>query len=151
MEIFLIIMFLLVSVFMTLVILIQKPKGGGLSGAFGGAGGGAQTAFGSKTGDVLTWFTTACFVLFLVLGVVLTLYIEPQTAGSKTGVGPATPVAPQGAGTFDPDSGELGEPGGPQAPAPEAPAEAPGATPAPGATGNTGAGDAGAGTTDDGG
>ena len=57
--------FLLVSIFMMLVILIQKPKGGGLSGAFGGAGGGsAQAAFGAKTGDVLTIVTVVCFVLF---------------------------------------------------------------------------------------
>ncbi len=59
--------FLLVSLFMMLVILIQKPRGGGLSGAFGGGGGSAQSAFGSKTGDWLTGFTVALFVCFILL------------------------------------------------------------------------------------
>lgn len=73
---------------MMLVILIQKPRGGGLSGAFGGAGGSAQAAFGAKTGDVLTWFTVVLFVLFLLLAMGLTWAIgsgqkslqNPQTA-----------------------------------------------------------------------
>ena len=48
--------FLFVSLTMILIVLIQKPQGGGLSGAFGSssdAGGAGQTAFGAKTGDVL--------------------------------------------------------------------------------------------------
>ena len=54
-----------ICVFLILLILIQKGRGGGLSSAFGGAGG--NTAFGSKTGDVLTWVTSSVFVLFLLL------------------------------------------------------------------------------------
>ncbi|MCC7407638.1 MAG: preprotein translocase subunit SecG, partial [Phycisphaeraceae bacterium] len=50
-----------VSVLLILLILIQKPRGGGLSAAFGG-GGAVQTAFGSKVGDVLTWATVVFFV-----------------------------------------------------------------------------------------
>jgi preprotein translocase subunit SecG len=61
------ILFVGVSLFLMLVILVQKPKGGGLSGAFGGAGGAVQTAFGSKVGDLLTWVTVVCFALFLLL------------------------------------------------------------------------------------
>lgn len=64
--------FSFVCLFLMLVILIQKPKGGGLSGAFGGSGGSAQAAFGAKTGDVLTWFTVVCFALFLFLAMGLT-------------------------------------------------------------------------------
>ncbi|MCJ7777168.1 MAG: preprotein translocase subunit SecG, partial [Sedimentisphaerales bacterium] len=48
-------LFLLCAVVLILVILIQKGKGGGLSGAF--AGGMASGILGSKTGDVLTWIT----------------------------------------------------------------------------------------------
>jgi preprotein translocase subunit SecG len=50
------------------IILLQKGRGGGLAGAFGGGGG--TSAFGSKTGDVLTWFTVALAGGFLLLAVV---------------------------------------------------------------------------------
>lgn len=76
--------FVLSCLFMMLVILIQKPKGGGLSGAFGGAGGGnAQAAFGAKVGDVLTWATVACFILFVLLAMFLTWTINPTVAGQE--------------------------------------------------------------------
>src|SRR3954471_19380835 len=61
------ILFLSVCVILILLVLIQKGRGGGLAGAFGGAGG--NTAFGSKTGDVVTWGTSGIFGVFLFLGV----------------------------------------------------------------------------------
>jgi preprotein translocase subunit SecG len=64
-------LFLLVCLIMILLILIQKGRGGGLSSAFGGGGG--NTAFGSKTGDVLTWATSIVFGVFLVLAIALNL------------------------------------------------------------------------------
>jgi len=64
-------LFIIVAVFLVLLILIQKGRGGGLASAFGGAGG--NTAFGSKTGDVLTWATSIVFGIFLLLAVVLNL------------------------------------------------------------------------------
>lgn len=62
--------FLLVVICVMLmgIILLQKGRGGGLSAAFGGGGG--SSAFGSKTGDVLTWFTVALAGGFLLLAVV---------------------------------------------------------------------------------
>lgn len=45
------------------IIMLQKGRGGGLSGAFGGAGG--HSAFGSKTGDVFTYITIVLAVLYL--------------------------------------------------------------------------------------
>lgn len=72
-------LFVLVSVLMILIILVQKPKGGGLSGAFGGAGGGStQSAFGARTGDVLTWATVVFFVLFVLIAMGLTWTINPE-------------------------------------------------------------------------
>src|SRR5215218_1728907 len=65
------ILFIFICVFMILLILIQKGRGGGLASAFGGAGG--NTAFGSKTGDVLTWATSIVFGIFLVLAIALNL------------------------------------------------------------------------------
>ena len=56
---FLAVLLILVSIFMVLVVLVQRGRGGGLSGAFG-SGGGSNSAFGTKTGDV---FTTVTVVL----------------------------------------------------------------------------------------
>jgi preprotein translocase subunit SecG len=64
-------LFILVCIFLTLLVLIQKGRGGGLAGAFGGMGG--NTAFGSKTGDVLTWATSVVFGVFIVLAIILNL------------------------------------------------------------------------------
>jgi preprotein translocase subunit SecG len=70
------ILFIFVCLFLTLLVLIQKGRGGGLASAFGGAGG--NTAFGSKTGDVLTWATSIVFGIFLILGVTLNLLANHQ-------------------------------------------------------------------------
>src|SRR3954466_5733208 len=68
-------LFGVISCFLILLVLIQKGRGGGLSSSFGGGGGG-NTAFGSKTGDVLTWVTSVAFGIFLVLAVVLNLLAD---------------------------------------------------------------------------
>src|SRR5688500_9763363 len=65
------VLFLTVCLFMILLVLIQKGRGGGLASAFGGAGG--NTAFRSKTGDVLTGATSVLFGTFLVLSIALNL------------------------------------------------------------------------------
>ena len=63
-------LFIIASVALVLIILVQRPQGGGLAGAFGGAGGGGtDTAFGGRTGDVLTVATVGAFVVYLLLGV----------------------------------------------------------------------------------
>ena len=66
-----------VALLLILLILIQKGRGGGLSGAFGGSGGGSA-AFGAKTGDVLTWATSTVFGLFILLAVLLDLVVNSQ-------------------------------------------------------------------------
>lgn len=77
--------FMAICIIMMLVVLIQKPKGGGLSGAFGGgAGGGSESAFiGGRVGDVLTWTTVVCFVLFLVLAMGMTWGINGTVAPTE--------------------------------------------------------------------
>jgi len=67
-------LFLVLSLFMILLVLIQKGRGGGLSSAFGGVGG--NTAFGAKTGDVLTWATSIVFGVFLLLAIGLNLLAD---------------------------------------------------------------------------
>lgn len=78
-------LFLLISGAMILLVLIQRPQGGGLSGAFGAGGGGGagQTAFGTKTGDVLTTATISIFVLFLISAIVLNFATRPSD-GTRT-------------------------------------------------------------------
>jgi preprotein translocase subunit SecG len=64
---------ILSSLFMILLVLIQRGKGGGLSGAFGGAGG--SSAFGSRAGDTFTRITiyaAAFWVLFIMITIKMT-------------------------------------------------------------------------------
>src|SRR6202790_2557495 len=58
---------LLVGLFMILLVLIQRGKGGGLIGALGGTGG--SSPFGSRAGDQFTRLTiyVACIWLFLTM------------------------------------------------------------------------------------
>ncbi|WP_432798059.1 preprotein translocase subunit SecG [Poriferisphaera sp. WC338] len=87
-------LFILIAGFMMLVILIQKPKGGGLSGAFGGGGGSEGAAFGAKAGDMLTIVTTASFVGFILLAVILTRIINDSHAEAVAGT-PQPPTEEQ--------------------------------------------------------
>lgn len=74
------------------VILLQRGRGVGLAGAFGGAGG--HTAFGSKTGDFLTWATIVVAGVFLVLAIALNFAFRPERAHVNP---PAEITAPVGA------------------------------------------------------
>jgi protein translocase SecG subunit len=56
---------LLASVFLIGLVLIQRGKGGGLAGAFGGAGG--QSAFGSRAGDTFTKVTIYTALVWILL------------------------------------------------------------------------------------
>lgn len=68
------VLFIFVSLALVLIILVQRPQGGGLAGAFGGAGGGGtETAFGGRTGDVLTVATVGAFVVYLGLAIGLNI------------------------------------------------------------------------------
>jgi len=70
----LLVAFLVLCLFMCGLILIQRGRGGGLASAFGGAG--ANTAFGSKTGDVLTWTTAIVFAVFVAMTIGLNMMAE---------------------------------------------------------------------------
>jgi preprotein translocase subunit SecG len=64
---FLNVILLLLGLFLILLVLIQRGKGGGLAGAFGGVGG--SSPFGSRAGDAFTRITiyVACFWLLLTM------------------------------------------------------------------------------------
>ena len=57
--------FVVISLMMILVVLVQRPQGGGLSEAFGSNSGSGHSAFGAKTGDALTTLTIGVFVAFI--------------------------------------------------------------------------------------
>ena len=66
---------ILLGLFLILIVLIQRGKGGGLSGAFGGAGG--SSAFGSRTADAfvkITLYLAAVWVLIIMIHVKVVKY-----------------------------------------------------------------------------
>jgi preprotein translocase subunit SecG len=67
---------ILLSAFLIFVILLQKGKGGGLAGAFGGAGG--SSAFGSRAGDTFTR-VTIYVAIFWALLIMITIKVVPYT------------------------------------------------------------------------
>jgi len=85
------VLFVICCVSLVLIILIQKGRGGGLSGAFGGAM--ASGILGSKTGDFLTWVTIALVGVFLTLAVVMGKFYKP-TPASDYDVSPQTQQQP---------------------------------------------------------
>lgn len=101
MEVLLMVLLLVTAVFLILVVLVQRGRGGGLAGAFGGMGG--QSAFGTKAGDLFTRITivTAAFwILLCAVSVKLLATDQNQlmrdlgtsgttetTKGSKAGAG----------------------------------------------------------------
>ena len=85
-----------VSVLLIGLVLLQKNRGSGLSGAFGGVGG--HSAFGTKTGDFLTWVTVGLTALFLILAVFLNYSFTPsKTAVAEEPATSSTPPAQSGA------------------------------------------------------
>src|SRR5437588_9908960 len=66
---------LLVGIFLILLVLIQRGKGGGLAGAFGGAGG--SSAFGSRAGDAFTRITIYVAAIWILLIMFLIKSVQP--------------------------------------------------------------------------
>jgi preprotein translocase subunit SecG len=76
---------ILVSLFLICLVLIQRGKGGGLAGAFGGVGG--SSAFGTKAGDTftrITVITAAVWILLLMLLVIITNQRPTSAWGADT-------------------------------------------------------------------
>ncbi len=114
------------ALFMIVLVLIQRGKGGGLAGAFGGMGG--QSAFGTKAGDLFTRVTIGVAIVWIVLCVVAALFlskasdnpidatlggadqpvqgVSEQLSGEPPADGGATPdsTAPKGTGDSEPGS-----------------------------------------------
>lgn len=125
MQILLMIVLFLLAVFLIVLVLIQRGKGGGLAGAFGGMGG--QSAFGTKAGDLFTRITIGVAAAWIVLCIIsikaltysgqqLDLPGEapvgqqsqtteesgqgvPPASGTESPGGEGSPAAPGGSGT----------------------------------------------------
>jgi len=84
----------LCSLALILIILIQKGKGGGLSSAFGG--GMAGNILGANTKKPLTWFTIGLVGVFLFLAVLLARFYPASGYETPSGPPPVSqPVNPQ--------------------------------------------------------
>jgi len=71
---FLNIVLLLLGIFLIIIVLIQRGKGGGLAGAFGGLGG--SSPFGSRAGDAFTRLTIYVACVWLVLTMVQVIAVQ---------------------------------------------------------------------------
>ncbi len=67
-------MMFLTALFLILLVLIQRGRGGGLAGAFGGAGG--QSAFGTKAGDMFTRITIGTAAVWIVIAALSVLLLN---------------------------------------------------------------------------
>lgn len=62
------------------IILIQRGKGGGLAGAFGGVGG--SSAFGTKAGDVFTRTTVGIAIAWILLSMLMVILTNRHNASA---------------------------------------------------------------------
>jgi preprotein translocase subunit SecG len=74
----LLVLFVIVAVFLVLLVLVQSEEGDSLGGIFAG---GSASAFGSRSGNVLTRATSILGAIFLALSLSLAL-INRNPAGS---------------------------------------------------------------------
>ncbi len=92
---------LVLGLLLILLVLIQRGKGGGLAGAFGGVGG--SSAFGSRAGDLFTRITigmaSAWILVTMIQVVVMQKTAQPGERSMIEGRGspsaPANPSEPE--------------------------------------------------------
>ena len=87
------IVFALVALVLVLIILVQRPQGGGLAGATKRAGGSStETVFGGRDGGVGQGVTDAAFVVYIGMAITLSLLDDPINAPAATGPPPGQVV-----------------------------------------------------------
>jgi preprotein translocase subunit SecG len=111
-------MLVLTSLFLILLVMVQRGRGGGLAGALGGMGG--QSAFGTKAGDLFTRITVGVAAFWIVLCLLATNLLGRQKSLISSELGGA---APQATAPLTPAQSTI-----PQAP-PQTPPQTPAAPP----------------------
>lgn len=86
-------MLVFTALFLILLVLIQRGRGGGLAGAFGGAGG--QSAFGTKAGDIFTKITIGVAGFWIILCIVAINVLGRQQSLFSGSLGSSAPQAVQ--------------------------------------------------------
>ncbi len=72
------------AIFLILLVLVQRGRGGGLAGALGGMGG--SSAFGAKAGDVFTRVTVIAATFWIVLCIVAARMVPSSQSRIDTNV-----------------------------------------------------------------
>jgi preprotein translocase subunit SecG len=84
----------LLSMFIIAVILLQRGKGGGLTGALGGMGG--QSAFGVKAGDVFTRITAVAVLTWIFTCALACYWYRPEKLDIEADVGSSASMSGAG-------------------------------------------------------
>lgn len=93
----------LLSLFIIAVILLQRGKGGGLTGALGGLGG--QSAFGVKAGDTFTRITAVAVLIWIFICALACRWYLPEKLDIKADIGTSSSM---GAASPEPKADGLG-------------------------------------------
>jgi preprotein translocase subunit SecG len=123
------ILHVVVCVFLILVILLQAGKGGGMGGAFGGAG--SQTVFGGRGAQTfLGKLTSISAGIFMLTSLTLAYNASRSSSVVERVAAPAPAQAPAGQSPLapppnSPESTPPAQPGAGQAPAAPTPVEQP--------------------------
>ena len=81
----------ILAVFLILLVLVQRGRGGGLTGALGGMGG--SSAFGAKAGDIFTRITIVVASIWIV-SCALAGYWANHRGDRLGGISTSSPVVP---------------------------------------------------------
>jgi len=96
------------SSFLVLLVLVQRGRGGGLTGALGGPGG--QSAFGTKAGDLFTRITIGVATAWILLCATAVFMLRsralPQTGSSDRPAAKGNVVPGAGASSGTLETGE---------------------------------------------
>ncbi len=79
------------SLFLVLLVLVQRGRGGGLTGALGGPGG--QSAFGTKAGDLFTRITVGVAAVWIFLCAAAVFFLKDRELPQTGVTGDATQAA----------------------------------------------------------